>query len=236
MTNRKTEHSGTFGFSLVELLIVALITILLTAISMPLMAGHRRLARFNGVAREFVSQLRYARQLAMAERQAITFQYDDTTKQIIIIDHNNDTLSPTSGTAVLANAYPSTASPAAIISTTTLLQGGLGTAEIKYGVPPTADLPSGHAAMPTSLSDGTSLTSLSSNKLNITFQADGSVVNPSGIPVSGVTLSAASRMDSAIFFYDDYSRTGTPTAISILGSSGRVKLWRYVDATNSFTE
>lgn len=236
MTYRKTEHSGTAGFSLIELLIVVLISIVLTAISLPIMAGHRRLTRFNGVAREFTSQLRYARQLAMSERQAITFQYDDSTKQIILIDHNNDTLSPTSGTAVLANAYPSTASPAAILSTTTLLQGGLASTEIKYGVPPTADLPSGHLALPTTLSDGTALTSLASNKFNITFQADGSVVNPVGIPVSGVTLSSATRMDSAIFFYDDYSRTGTPTAISILGSSGRVKLWRYVDATNTFVE
>ncbi len=223
---------------MIEVLIVLAIAAILGAIALPMMASQRRLLRFNGLSREFVTQLRYARQLAMSERQAITFQYDDNTKEINIIDHNNDTLSPTSGTAVLANAYPSTASPAQIVVKVSLLQGGLTSSEFKYGVPTSSELPVGHLTIPTSLSDGVAMTPLpSSQKFNITFQADGSVVNPSGVPTSGITLSGGVRMDSAIFIYDSLAPTATPTAISILGSSGRIKVWRYIDgSTNAFAE
>lgn len=227
------------GFSLIEILIVMGIAVILMVIALPTMMTQRRLMRFNGSAREFMTQLRYARQLAMSERQAITFQYDDNTKEIKIIDHNNDSTSPTSGTAVLAQTnYPVTTSPAAVVHTVSLLQGGLTSSEIKYGTPTTSDgLPTGHATLPTVLGDGTSLTTLpTSKKLNITFQADGSVISPAGVPTGGVTLSGGTRMDSAIFLFDTYEPEGTATAISVLGSSGRVKVWRYNDSANRFDE
>ena len=233
---RRFERSR--GFTLVELLIVMGIAVILLVIALPMMTSQRRLMRFNGATREFLTQLRYARQLAMSERQAITFQYDDSTKTINLIDHNNDPTAPASGTAVLADtSYPNTASPAQIVNTVSLLQGGLMSSEIKYGVPGTADgLPSGHAAVPTTLADGISMTTPSSNKINITFQADGSVVSPAGVPVGGVTLSAGTRMDSGIFIFDTAAPTGTITAISVLGASGRVKVWRYSDSGNTFVE
>ena len=222
---------------MIEVLIVLAIAAILGAIALPMMASQRRLLRFNGLSREFVTQLRYARQLAMSERQAITFQYDDNTKEINIIDHNNDTLSPTSGTAVLANAYPSTASPAQIVVKVSLLQGGLTVrnqvrSSHKFRI---ARRPSDDTY---ELVGRVAMTPLpSSQKFNITFQADGSVVNPSGVPTSGITLSGGVRMDSAIFIYDSLAPTATPTAISILGSSGRIKVWRYIDgSTNAFAE
>jgi prepilin-type N-terminal cleavage/methylation domain-containing protein len=227
------------GFSLIEILIVMGIAVILLVIALPTMMAQRRLMRFNSAAREFLVQLRYARQLAMSERQAITFQYDDATKEIKIIDHNNDPTSPTSGTAVLAQTnYPVTSSPAVVVNTVSLVQGGLLSSEIKYGVPGTADgLPSNHLALPTSLSDGISITAMpTSNKINITFQADGSVISPAGVPTGGVTLSGGTRMDSAIFLFDTYAPAATPTAISILGASGRVKVWRYNDSANTFNE
>lgn len=237
-SSRRLKRSR--GFTLIELLIVMGIAVILLVIALPTMSYQRRLMRFNGVTREFLTQLRYARQLAMSERQAITFQYDDTNKVINIIDHNNDPTNPTSGTAVLAETgYPNTTSPAAIVYTVSLLQGGLQSGEIKYGVPTgTADgLPTGHATLPTSLGDTISMTTLpTSKKLNITFQADGSVISPAGVPTGGVTLSAGTRLDSAIFLFDNVAATATPTAISVLGASGRVKVWRYNDSANTFNE
>ena len=226
------------GFSLVEILIVLGVAVILLVIALPTMTSQRRLMRFNGATREFLTQLRYARQLAMSERQAITFQYNDSTKDINIIDHNNDPTVPTSGTAVLADAnYPNTTG-SVVVNTASLLQGGLLSAEIKYGVPTTSDgLPANHPALPTSLADSISMTTLpNTNKINITFQADGSVISPNGVPTSGVTLSAGTRLDSAIFIFDTYAPTATATAISVLGASGRVKVWRYSDNGNQFSE
>lgn len=238
ISERGRRFERSHGFSLVEILIVVAIAVILLTIALPTMTSQRRLMRFNAATREFLVQLRYARQLAMSERQAVTFQYDDSTKDINIIDHNNDPTLPASGTAVLADTnYPSTTG-SVVVNTASLLQGGLLSTEIKYGVPTTADgLPSAHLPLPTSLGDGISMTTMpSSNKINITFQADGSVVSPAGVPIGGVNLSAGTRMDSAIFLFDTSAATGTATAISVLGASGRVKVWRYSNNANVFNE
>ena len=228
------------GFSSIELLIVLVVAGLLSAIAFPQMLAQRRFLRFSGLTREFNTQLRYARQLAMSQRQAVTFQYNDATKTIRIIDHNNDPSIPTSGTAVLADpAYPSTALPARVVLNVSLLQGGLPLSEIRYGTPKTVSdgLPAGHVALPETLPDTTAMTPLAANLINITFQPDGSVINPAGIPVGGVTLSAGTRMDSAIFIFNSKAATGTAAAISVLGASGRVKVWRYIDsAANTYAE
>jgi prepilin-type N-terminal cleavage/methylation domain-containing protein len=226
------------GFTLIELMIVTAVAAVLMAIAVPQLVSQRRLLRFNGAVREMSTQLRLARQLAMSERQAITFQYDDTTKVIRIIDHNNDPLVATSGTAVLADpSYPNTAAPASVISTVSLLQGGLPISEIIYGIPTTSTgLPTGHPTIPTGpLGDGIAMTALTANKINVTFQADGSVISPVGIPVGGVTLSQGARLDSALYIFDNQAATGTSTAISVLGASGRVKVWRYTNA-NAYAE
>lgn len=243
MIRQRGRHSiPARGFTLIELLIVMAIAVILSAIAIPTMMSQRRLMRFGAASREFLVQLRFARQLAMSERQAITFVYDDNTKDIVIIDHNNDPTSATSGTAVLAQTGYLTAtvtSPAKVVQTTSLLQGGLLLSEIKYGVPTTDDgLPVGHLAIPTSLGDGIPMTTLpsTSKKIVITFQADGSVVNPSGMPSTGLTLSASPRMDSAIFLFDTKAPEATTVAISVLGASGRVKAWRYISNGNTFAE
>jgi Tfp pilus assembly protein FimT len=209
-----------------------------SAIAFPMMISQRRLLRSVGLTREISTQLRQARQLAMSERQAITFQYDDTAKVVRIIDHNNDPTSATSGTAVLADPnYPNVASPAVVVSTVDLTQGGLPSSDIQYGIPTSSDLPNGHPTIPTgALGDGIKMTTLPTSKqINITFQADGSVINPSGVPVGGIPLSQGTRMDAAIFIFNKQAASATASAISVLGSSGRVRVWRYTNA-NVYSE
>jgi hypothetical protein len=91
-------------------------------------------------------------------------------------------------------------------------------------------------ALPTTLTDGTAMTSLSGNKFNITFQADGSVVSPTGVPLGGITLSQGARMDAALFIFNNQTAIGTASAISVLGTSGRVKVWRYTESGNNYAE
>ena len=196
-----------------ELVVVVAVMGILTAIAVPQMIAQRRLTRSVGVTREIMAQMRLARQLAMAQRQAITFQYDTATQTIKVIDHNNvDTVAnPTSGIDVLTGAgYPNTVG-STILATVPLSQSGLAGGELSWGIP--ASLP----GTPTT-ADGLTVPNIAtaSNKLNITFQRDGSVVDSTGNPV-----------DQALFIYNNLAPNATASAISVRGSSGRVKIWRY---------
>lgn len=233
------SRNGSSGFSFIELMIVCSVIAIISAIALPNLIAQRRLLRSNAATREIMTQLRHARQLAMSERQAVTFQYNDVTKQIRIIDHNNDPTSATSGTAVLADpSYPNTSSPAVVVSTTSLILGGLPATEIVYGIPTTSTgLPYLHPTIPTGpLDDGVTMTPLASSILNITFQADGSVVPKTGIPVGGITLSQSNRGDAAMFIFNNNAASNTASAISVLGTSGRVKIWRYSISANKYVE
>jgi len=217
-TNSQNRRQA--GFSIVELVVVAGLATILTAIAIPQMISQRRLTRSVAITREVLTQMRYARQLAMSQsgatpsgtlrRVAFTFQYDDTTKQIKVIGPIP------AGTAALIDAgYPSNAG-SSVINTTSLAQGGIATTHISSGIP------TGMVSSPTAV-DGINGVNLAGGKLNVTFQPDGSVIDSSGNPV-----------DKALFIYNNQASQATASAITVRGSSGRVKIWRYtVNASNT---
>jgi hypothetical protein len=152
----------------------------------------------------------------MSQRQAFTFQYDDGTKQISIIDHNTTlALTPTLFTDT---GFPNTTGSTTVV-TVPLAVGGLPKGEITYGIP------SSITGAATTLGDGCSLTALTNSKLTITFQPDGRVVDANSNPVS-----------EAMFFYNNASALQTASAISVLGAGGRVKIWKYSPGTNTYAE
>lgn len=215
-------HSAS-GRSIIETLVVVTIAALLSAVAVPQMINARRLMRSTAMPREVVAQLRFARQQAMSQRQAFTFQYDDSTKKIRIIDHNNnDNPNPScnvAGKDLLADSlYPDTACSVTVL-TVPLGGGAVPAADISIGVP------SGLSGVST-LDDTSSPTLLTAGKLNINFQPDGSVIDINGNPVNYRTL----------FLYNNRVPTETAAAISVLGTAGRIKVWRYSSSVNKYAE
>ena len=207
------------GRSIVEVLTVVAISSLLTAVAVPQMIGARRMMRSNGLARQIAAQLRFTRQQAMSQRQAFTFQYDDSTKTITILDHNNTTAGCilTGQQVLTAPGYPNTACTTTAL-TVPLAVAGLTASEISYGIP-------NGISGSTTLDDGTTITNLSGTVVNITFQSNGTVTDGSGNYVS-----------PTMFFYNTQVPTQTATGISVLGAAGRVKVWRYSSSASKYAE
>lgn len=220
--NSKSRRKAA-GFSIVELVVVAGIATILTAIAVPQMISQRRLTRSVAITRELLTQMRYARQLAMSQsgatptgtlrRVAFTFQFDDATKQMKVIGPI-----PAGAAALSDTNYPNNSGSSTVVSSN-LSQGGIAASQISSGVP------TGMPTFPTTV-DGIAVSALGGGKLNITFQPDGSVIDTAGNPI-----------DRALFIYNNYNSTvsqATASAITVRGSSGRVKIWRYtVNASNA---
>jgi prepilin-type N-terminal cleavage/methylation domain-containing protein len=209
------------GFSLFEMLIVVGVIAIAAGISIPQVIGARRLIRSAGVTHELSGALRDARQMAISRRRAVTFQYDDDTKRVNLIDHGVNTQGlGVSGPGVLtAGNYPYAAG-SSVASTVMLGAGGATADEMAYGVPST---------VPTAartLGDKTTLSALTTDKkLNITFQPNGTIVGDNGLP-----------RDFALAVYNSAQPHETAAAISILGATGRIKSWRYSESAQKFVE
>jgi Tfp pilus assembly protein FimT len=211
------------GNSVIETLVVVAIAALLGAVAVPQMISARRLMRSAALPREVVAQLRFTKQQAMSQRQAFTFQYNDSTKQIRIIDHNNNgnpnPACNVAGKDIVGDAlYPDTACSVTVL-TIPLGGGAVPAADISIGVPSSLSGVS-------TLDDTSTPTLLTNGKLNINFQPDGSVIDTNGNPINNRTL----------FLYNNRVPTETAVAISVLGAAGRVKVWRYSSSVNKYAE
>lgn len=187
------------GFSLPELMVVLLILAILAVLALPQIISSQRMFRYSGMQRQIVSSLRDARQQAMSQRKPITFQYDDRNARTVIYGGSYGNLGDSKNIVAEMSGF------------------GLEAADLKYGIP---------GGVPTTpLGDGTTLTALSGRKVEITFQADGSVIDVANNP-----------SDTALFFFHRQYKKETAFAVSILGAGGRVKFWRYDTGARKYVE
>lgn len=197
--NQKSTLSRQRGVSLPELLIVFFVIAILIVLALPQLISSRRAFRFAGMQRQLVSSLREARQEAMSQRTAITFRYDDADKKLVVYGGSFGTLGNTKNRVI------------------TVAGEGLQPGEVIYGRPAGAPV--------SALADSATMTSLSSNAVEIRFQADGSVVDASDVPIN-----------KALFFYNSKNPAETAFAVSVLGAGGRAKVWRYSQGVNAYVE
>lgn len=187
------------GFSAVELIIVLLIISILIVIALPQIITSRRLMRFSGLQRQVSTTLRDARQEAMSQRLPITVRYDDVNKRMLVYGGKFGGVGTANNQII------------------TFANEGLAENEIVYGKPA--------GAPATALGDGSNIETLVGGRADVTFQADGAVVDASNNP-----------QNKALFFYDAKNPTKVAFAISILGAGGRVKIWKYSSGVNSYVE
>jgi Tfp pilus assembly protein FimT len=146
------------GVSLPELVIVFFVIAIIVVLALPQILSSRRLFRFSGMQRQVVASLREARQEAMSQRAAVTFRYDDASKQLVIYGGSFGARGDAKNRAL------------------SIADEGLTTAEVVYGRPAGAPV--------AALGDTSNLTALTDQAVEITFQPDGSVVDDSDVPVN----------------------------------------------------
>lgn len=197
--SKSGKINGQKGFSLPELIIVLLVLAILVTLALPQIITSRRLFRFSSIQRQVAASLTDARQEAMGQRTPITFRYDNNAKEI----------------KLYGGKYGASGDPKNLVIQ--IAGSGLDPNDVIYG------RPSGVSTA--ALGDGTNLTDLNSNAIEITFQADGSVIDASNNP-----------QNSTMFFYLNQHAKETAFAVSVLGAGGRVKVWRYNQQSDKYLE
>lgn len=198
-SNKSLKYKNQKGFSFAELLIVLFVVAIIVVLALPQIMSSRRMFRFAGVQRQVTSALREARQEAMSQRTPITFRYDNVSKKILLFGGKFGTAGDSKN-----EIYE-------------LAGNGVSQDDVVYGRPA--------GASTAALGDSTNISLLTLNKIDITFQTDGSVIDASNNP-----------KNHALFFYDNASPAESAFAVSVLGAGGRTKLWRYASNVNMYVE
>lgn len=83
---RIDEPSEVSGFSLIELIIVLVIGMILTAIALPYLVNYKKLYKSEDQALQIMDLMREANQLALNKRRTMRLEIDLTDNKLLIID------------------------------------------------------------------------------------------------------------------------------------------------------
>lgn len=83
--DRRAQLPGLRGFTLVEILVVVVIALAVTAVSVPLFSGTIKRVQLRGAATELAASLRYARSRAITSSQETALRVDLTERRYAIV-------------------------------------------------------------------------------------------------------------------------------------------------------
>jgi prepilin-type N-terminal cleavage/methylation domain-containing protein len=212
------------GFSLIELIIVILIITIISAIALPRLIDSRRMLSSAAMPREVVALLRYARQQAISQMTVHTFRYDHLTKTITITNNKETGITYDPALDQMVRLPGNAAATANVVADVVLEQypltkTGIFVPDILVGRP--------NALATVPLDDGVNVVTptVATNQIIIAFQPDGSVVDALNRP-----------LNRSLFMYNRQIPDASAFAISVLGSTGRIKPWRYDVVTKKYVE
>ncbi len=216
MVQRNIERPMSAGFSLIELLIVIVIIGILTAISILPLLGTRKAYRTEDQAMRILDFMRDANQRALAQRQVMRLEIDDSDKIIRIIDENTVASGNTDDVVVRRESLDNPINVRVVTRPSNLLDDAL---------LPNVALSTGTTTYPAAqYATSTHPLSINHSVWTARFFSNGSVNNVAGTQLSATLFvwqpgTGANSVNAA--------PVQLTRAITIFGNTGTVKLWYY---------
>ena len=204
-----SQKGGMNGFSLIELFVVIVIILILTAISIPYVFNYTKLYKSEDQALKVMDLMREAGQLALTRRRTMRLEIDLTDNMILVIDENG----AGAGDDREIKAIP--LQSAGEIRMDQIPSGLAAPNPPTYGDAVYAADTIGHLRGATNVSGH--------NVWAARFRRDGSVVSAAGTPVSANLYIWAPQTAGS----PNPRNNKEVRAITIFGGSGAVRYWRH---------
>ena len=208
METKRSRYQA--GFSLVELMVVLAIIAIFVSISLFFYEGHRSLYRPDEIALQVSDLFQEARQRALTQRETMRVEIDLTRKVANLIDEN----------------AASTADDDFVLRTITLPDASsvaVGTRPGTIGYNPPEPQPVPNAIFTSSVYTP----SFGNMVCAFRFQRDGTVVNAGNNAIGTGAVSSGATLHIWSPAEDDASTFQVASAITIIGSTGTIRMWEF---------
>lgn len=209
----KPFKRGEKGFSLIELLIVVALILIMAAVSLFALTGHKAMYKTDDQALQIIDVLRAAALRAVTQRQTIRVEINLTTNRIQVIDENT----------------PAIAGDDVVVRSLTLAS----VTDVRLNVQPAnvMALPAIPSNFPAAVFATSSHPSSAGNNVcTIRFNRNGTVVNAGTNALGANSVITSTTLVIWPPQAADPTRartTGSVRAITIFGSTGNIRFWQY---------
>lgn len=203
-TISRRSRDGERGFSLIELAVVTIIIVTISAIALIQINPSLQTARSDNALRVVLDQLRQAREYSITNRRYVQIAFSTVggTSQIVITQWNTLTAGGGTTNPVLSTVYVPSPMQYTLVTAADTPDGFGNSSAIAFKIEGTSTIPTG----------------------NMLFQSDGELVDSvTNNPIDGtIFLGVAGNVSSA-------------RAVTVMGSTGRVRGWRSTGAGSTPT-